>query len=99
MHAGDVDRGVPRPAARLRAWSCIEAVGLLLPEAVQARGRAFVTGTIYDGRETMRACILHPGSTETDLATLVVEVVALLAADLAATVSDTHSVSASRRPG
>ena len=44
----------------------------------------FVTGTVYDGRETMRACILHPGSTETDLATLVAEVVAT-AADLAAT--------------
>jgi aromatic-L-amino-acid/L-tryptophan decarboxylase len=40
-----------------------------------------VTGTVYEGRETMRACILHPGSTETDLATLVAEVVA--AADLA----------------
>ena len=57
-----------------------------------------MTGTVYDGRETMRACILHPGTTEADLATLVAEVVAA-AADLAATVSDTHSVSASGRPG
>ena len=61
----------------------MEAVNRALPEAVQARGRAFVTGTVYEGRETMRACILHPGSTETDLATLVAEVVAA-AADLAA---------------
>ena len=42
-----------------------------------------MTGTVYEGRETMRACILHPGSTGTDLATLVAEVVAA-AADLAA---------------
>jgi hypothetical protein len=38
----------------------------------------------------MRACILHPGSTETDLATLVAEVVAA-AADLAAAASATQS--------
>jgi aromatic-L-amino-acid/L-tryptophan decarboxylase len=60
-----------------------EAINRALPEAVQARGRAFVTGTIYDGRETLRACILHPGTTTADLATLVDEVVAL-ARELAA---------------
>jgi glutamate/tyrosine decarboxylase-like PLP-dependent enzyme len=65
------------PAGRL------DAVNRALPEAVQARGRAFVTGTVYEGRETMRACILHPGTTAADLATLVAEVVAV-AADLAA---------------
>jgi glutamate/tyrosine decarboxylase-like PLP-dependent enzyme len=54
----------------------LEAVNRALPEAVQARGRAFVTGTVYEGRETLRACILHPGSTEADLATLVSEVLA-----------------------
>jgi aromatic-L-amino-acid/L-tryptophan decarboxylase len=47
-----------------------------LPEAVQARGRAFVTGTIFGGRETLRACILHPGTGSEHLATLVAEVVA-----------------------
>ena len=36
------------------------------------------------GRETMRACILHPGTTEADLATLVAEVAAA-ADELAAT--------------
>jgi hypothetical protein len=51
-----------------------------------------VTGTVYEGRETMRACILHPCSTETDLATLVAEVVAA-AGDLAATARGTHSLS------
>ena len=54
----------------------LESVNHALPEAVQARGRAFVTGTVYEGRETMRACILHPGTTEADLATLLAEVVA-----------------------
>jgi glutamate/tyrosine decarboxylase-like PLP-dependent enzyme len=67
-------------AFRARPLGCapdrLEAVNRALPEAVQARGRAFVTGTVYEGRETMRACILHPGTTEADLATLVAEVVA-----------------------
>jgi aromatic-L-amino-acid/L-tryptophan decarboxylase len=65
-------------AFRARPRGCapdqIEAVNRALPEAVQGRGRAFVTGTVYEGRETMRACILHPGTTEADLATLVAEV-------------------------
>ena len=56
----------------------IEAVNRALPEAVQARGRAFLTGTVYEGRETMRACILHPGSTEADLKALVAEVAELV---------------------
>jgi aromatic-L-amino-acid decarboxylase len=66
-------------AFRARPAGCapeqIEAVNRALPEAVQARGRSFVTGTVYEGRETMRACILHPGTTEADLAALVAEVV------------------------
>jgi aromatic-L-amino-acid/L-tryptophan decarboxylase len=67
-------------AFRARPPGCppdrLEAVNHALPEAVQARGRAFLTGTVYEGRETVRACILHPGTTETDLATLVAETVA-----------------------
>ena len=74
-------------AFRARPPGCapdrLEAVNRALPEAVQARGRAFVTGTVYDGRETVRACILHPGTTEANLATLVAEVVAA-ASELAA---------------
>ena len=74
-------------AFRARPPGCapdrLEAVNRALPEAVQARGRAFVTGTVYEGRETVRACILHPGTTEADLATLVAEVVAA-AGELAA---------------
>jgi aromatic-L-amino-acid/L-tryptophan decarboxylase len=67
-------------AFRARPTGCaperVEEVNRALPEAVQARGRAFVTGTVYEGMETVRACILHPGTTEADLATLVSEVVA-----------------------
>ena len=54
----------------------LEQVNHALPEAVQARGRAFVTGTVLDGRETLRACILHPGTSSEHLATLITEVLA-----------------------
>ena len=74
-------------AFRARPRGCtqdeLETVNRALPEAVQARGQAFVTGTVHKGRETMRACILHPGTTAADLTTLVSEVIAA-AADLAA---------------
>ncbi len=54
----------------------LEEINHALPGAVQARGRAFVTGTILDGRETLRACILHPETGSEHLTTLVSEVVA-----------------------
>ena len=57
------------PAARL------DELNRALPEAVQARGRAFVTGTVFDGRESLRACILHPDTRTEHLETLVAEVV------------------------
>jgi glutamate/tyrosine decarboxylase-like PLP-dependent enzyme len=66
------------PPARL------DELNRALPEAVQARGRAFVTGTVFEGRETLRACILHPETGSEHLETLVAEVVAtarMLAAD------------------
>ena len=67
-------------AFRARPAGCppdrLDELNRELPEAVQARGRAFVTGTVFDGRETLRACILHPGTTRAHLETLVVEVVA-----------------------
>jgi aromatic-L-amino-acid/L-tryptophan decarboxylase len=66
-------------AFRARPDGCppdrVDAVNRALPGAVQARGRAFVTGTILDGRETLRACILHPGTGPEHLVTLVSEVV------------------------
>jgi glutamate/tyrosine decarboxylase-like PLP-dependent enzyme len=58
------------PPARL------DELNRALPEAVQARGRVFVTGTVFGGRETLRACILHPDTSSEHLATLVAEVVA-----------------------
>ena len=63
-------RPAGHPPARL------DELNRALPEAVQARGRAFVTGTVLGGRETLRACILHPDTSTEHLATLVAEVVA-----------------------
>jgi glutamate/tyrosine decarboxylase-like PLP-dependent enzyme len=67
-------------AFRARPAGCsparLDDVNRALPEAVQARGRAFVTGTVFGGRETLRACILHPDTGSDHLATLVAEVVA-----------------------
>jgi glutamate/tyrosine decarboxylase-like PLP-dependent enzyme len=67
-------------AFRARPAGCppaeLDELNRALPEAVQARGRAFVTGTVFGGRETLRACILHPDTTSEHLATLVAEVVA-----------------------
>jgi aromatic-L-amino-acid/L-tryptophan decarboxylase len=66
-------------AFRARPTGCpperLEDLNRALPEAVQARGKAFVTGTLFEGRETLRACILHPGTGLEQLATLVAEVV------------------------
>jgi aromatic-L-amino-acid decarboxylase len=67
-------------AFRARPAGCpparLDELNRALPEAVQARGRAFVTGTVFGGRETLRACILHPDTGSEHLATLVAEVVA-----------------------
>ena len=63
------------PTARL------DEINRALPDAVQARGRAFVTGTVFEGRETLRACILHPDTTSEHLSTLVAEVVATARAE------------------
>ena len=63
-----------RPAGCPR--SRLDDLNRALPEAVQARGRAFITGTVLGGRETLRACILHPDTGSKHLAILVSEVVA-----------------------
>ena len=67
-------------AFRARPKDCpekrLEELNHALPQAVQARGRAFVTGTVYQGRETVRACILHPETRSEHLALLVEEVLA-----------------------
>ncbi len=65
-------------AFRARPDGCppdrLEAVNRALPEAVQARGRTFLTGTVFDGQETLRACILHPDTHTEHLEILVAEV-------------------------
>jgi hypothetical protein len=38
--------------------------------------RAFLTGTVYEGRKTLRACILHPETDLEHLETLVAEILA-----------------------
>jgi aromatic-L-amino-acid/L-tryptophan decarboxylase len=67
-------------AFRARPGGCspsrLDELNRALPEAVQARGHAFVTGTVFGGRETLRACVLHPGTGPEHLTTLVAEVVA-----------------------
>jgi glutamate/tyrosine decarboxylase-like PLP-dependent enzyme len=66
-------------AFRARPAGCpparLDDLNRALPEAVQARGRAFVTGTVFGGRETLRACILHPDTGSEHLAILLAEVV------------------------
>jgi aromatic-L-amino-acid decarboxylase len=67
-------------AFRARPAGCpparLDELNRALPEAVQARGRAFVTGTVFGGRETLRACILHPDTRSEHLAILISEVLA-----------------------
>jgi glutamate/tyrosine decarboxylase-like PLP-dependent enzyme len=67
-------------AFRARPEGCpaekLEELNRALPQAVQARGRAFVTGTVFEDRETLRACILHPQTRSEHLALLVAEVLA-----------------------
>ena len=74
-------------AFRARPAGCpparLDDLNRALPEAVQARGRGFVTGTVFGGRETLRACILHPDTRSEHLRALVAEVVAT-AGELAA---------------
>jgi aromatic-L-amino-acid/L-tryptophan decarboxylase len=51
-----------------------EALNQALPAAVQRRGRAFLTGTRLSGEAALRACILHPDTTEADLTVLLDEI-------------------------
>jgi aromatic-L-amino-acid/L-tryptophan decarboxylase len=51
----------------------LEQVNKALSVAVQERGRTFVTGTLLDGREAVRACLINPAVSEQDLAALIEE--------------------------
>lgn len=52
----------------------VETLNERIPAAVQHRGRAFLTGTRLSGTAALRACILHPDTTEADLAILLDEI-------------------------
>jgi aromatic-L-amino-acid/L-tryptophan decarboxylase len=51
-----------------------EALNQAIAAAVQQRGRAFLTGTQLSGAAALRACILHPDTTEADLTLLLEEI-------------------------
>lgn len=52
----------------------VDALNERIPAAVQRRGRAFLTGTRLSGAAALRACILHPDTTEADLTVLLDEI-------------------------
>ncbi|MFJ9774937.1 pyridoxal phosphate-dependent decarboxylase family protein [Kitasatospora sp. NPDC101157] len=52
----------------------LDTLNRALPVAVQQRGRVFVTGARFDGREMLRACLLNATTTEEDLHLLLAEV-------------------------
>jgi glutamate/tyrosine decarboxylase-like PLP-dependent enzyme len=52
----------------------LDALNRAIPVAVQQRGNAFLTGTRLGGRDALRACFLHPDTTEDDLTVLLDEI-------------------------
>ncbi|MGW0809719.1 pyridoxal phosphate-dependent decarboxylase family protein [Nonomuraea sp. NPDC002799] len=59
----------------------LDALNRAIPGAVQARGNTFITGTRLGGRDALRACFLHPDTTEDDL-TVLLDEIRLAAKDL-----------------
>jgi glutamate/tyrosine decarboxylase-like PLP-dependent enzyme len=51
--------------------AAIDTLNKRIMETVQAEGRAFLTNTTLGGRFALRACVLHYGTTESDLEFLV----------------------------
>ena len=64
----------------------LEQINSALSVEVQQRGRTFVTGTLLNGHEAVRACLINPAVSEPDLAVLIQEVRAA-GADLLARLS------------
>ncbi|MEU8057852.1 pyridoxal phosphate-dependent decarboxylase family protein [Microbispora bryophytorum] len=54
--------------------AAVETLNEAIPAAVQRRGRAFLTGTRLRGAAALRACVLHPDTTEADLSVLLEEI-------------------------
>jgi len=59
------------PAGRRAANAQLDELNKAIMQDVQAGGEAFVTNATVGGRFALRACILHYGTTEQDLETLV----------------------------
>ena len=72
--AGDFDLAAPTVTSVVAFRYLPRPVNGAIPAIVQRRGRAFLTGTLLGGQETLRACILHPGTTRDDLAILLDEI-------------------------
>ncbi|MER6945073.1 aminotransferase class V-fold PLP-dependent enzyme [Nonomuraea sp. NPDC000554] len=60
--------------AQARDGDGLDALNRAIPAAVQRRGNAFLTGTRLGGTDALRTCILHPDTTEGDLAVLLDEI-------------------------
>jgi aromatic-L-amino-acid/L-tryptophan decarboxylase len=65
------------------APALIDRVNAALSAAIQARGAAFVTGSVYQGRPIQRACVINPRTGEREVRLLVDEARAAGAALLA----------------
>ncbi|HEU5353871.1 MAG TPA: pyridoxal-dependent decarboxylase [Actinocrinis sp.] len=50
-----------------------DRVNAALPVAIQERGAAFVTGSVYRGRPVLRACVINPATREEHVRLLVAE--------------------------
>jgi glutamate/tyrosine decarboxylase-like PLP-dependent enzyme len=59
------------PAALRGDEARLDALNKAIMERVQSEGEAFVTNTMIGGRFALRACVLHYGTTEADVAALV----------------------------
>ncbi|MET8333521.1 aminotransferase class V-fold PLP-dependent enzyme [Streptosporangium canum] len=62
-----------RPAPEITG-DRLDALNRAVPAAVQRRGGAFITGTRLGTDDALRACFLHPATTEDDLAVLLAEI-------------------------
>lgn len=61
----------------------VDRVNAALPAAIQTRGAAFVTGSVYQGRPILRACVINPRTGDAEVRLLVDEARATGAALLA----------------
>lgn len=52
----------------------LDRVNAALPAAVQQRGAAFVTGSVYEGRPMLRACVINPATRQEHVRLLAAQV-------------------------